>query len=115
MDVLNCDMRAAVFLIAILFGSVVFSSCESPRKTVNGRVQNASAYSISVVECRKAIAPIILDGRADEIDWKIAQPLTNFHLAWANGRAAKTATRAKLLWDDQYFYFYSGSIIFFNP
>ena len=100
-------MRAAVFLFSILLGAVIFSSCESPSKTVNERAQNASVSSTLVVECRKAIAPIILDGRADEIDWQVAQPLTNFHLAWANGRMAKTATKAKVLWDDQYFYFYA--------
>ena len=100
-------MRAAVFIFSILLGAVIFSSCESPSKTVNERAQNASVSSTLVVECRKAIAPIILDGRADEIDWKIAQPLTNFHLAWANGRMAKTATKAKVLWDDQYFYFFA--------
>ena len=98
-------MRIADILFLVILGIVVFSSCESPRKTKNGRALEMSDSSGLVVQCRKALEPIVIDGHVNEIDWKIAQPLSNFRLAWAGGRVAKTATKAKVLWDDQYFYF----------
>ncbi|MCZ2343985.1 MAG: PQQ-dependent sugar dehydrogenase [Bacteroidales bacterium] len=58
-------------------------------------------------ECRWATGPITIDGSADEAAWKDAQLLDHFHLAWLGkgDRPAKTATRARLLWDHQYLYF----------
>lgn len=57
-------------------------------------------------DCRWAAEPITLDGVADELAWKQAQPLTNFTTYWAN-RRGKTPTVAKLLWDDKYLYFHA--------
>jgi len=58
-------------------------------------------------ECRWTDTPITIDGKADEEAWKHAQVIDNFYLPWlgANARAAKTATKAKLLWDREYLYF----------
>ncbi|MCE9547871.1 MAG: PQQ-dependent sugar dehydrogenase [Planctomycetia bacterium] len=66
--------------------------------------QNAPTY-----ECRWTEGPITLDGRADEPAWKNAQVIDNFRLPWlgADERAAKTATRARLLWDREYLYFFA--------
>jgi glucose/arabinose dehydrogenase len=60
-------------------------------------------------ECRWAQGPITIDGKADEDAWKHAQPIDHFYLPWLgkNARAAKTATRAKLLWDREYLYFFA--------
>ena len=78
-------MRIADILFLVILGIVVFSSCESPRKTKNGRALEMSDSSGLVVQCRKALEPIVIDGHVNEIDWKIAQPLSNFRLAWAGG------------------------------
>ncbi len=60
-------------------------------------------------ECRWARGPITIDGKADEDAWKHAQVIDNFYLPWlgAKARAAKTATKAKLLWDHEYLYFFA--------
>jgi glucose/arabinose dehydrogenase len=105
--VLNCPMRNVFFSLLIILGAAVLSSCESTSKTKNGRAQDSSSSQSLIVECHKALEPIVLDGQANEFDWEIAQPISNFHLTWADGRPAKTSTKAKVLWDDQYFYFYA--------
>lgn len=58
-------------------------------------------------ECRRASGPITLDGKGDEESWKGAEVIDDFILNWQrdNPRKAKTATRARLLWDDEYLYF----------
>jgi len=58
------------------------------------------------IECRRAAQPIRLDGKADEPAWKDAQLVENFTPHWA-GRKARTATKARLLWDDDYLYFFA--------
>jgi uncharacterized repeat protein (TIGR03806 family) len=60
-------------------------------------------------ECRWTDGPITLDGKGDEEAWKHAQVIDNFYLPWLgkNARAAKTATKAKLLWDREFLYFFA--------
>src|SRR5947209_9409638 len=60
-------------------------------------------------ECRWARTPITIDGKADEEAWKHAQVIDNFYLPWLGPKArkAKTATKAKLLWDREYLYFFA--------
>jgi cellulose/xylan binding protein with CBM9 domain len=57
-----------------------------------------------VVECRWARNVIKLDGVLNEVAWDDAQVLENFVVYWQK-RKAKTATKARLLWDNDYFYF----------
>jgi Carbohydrate family 9 binding domain-like len=57
-------------------------------------------------ECRRAIRPIKLDGKADEPAWQQAVVIDSFAAFWAK-RPGKTATKARLLWDDQYLYFHA--------
>src|SRR5262249_7795309 len=58
-------------------------------------------------ECRWADTPITIDGKPDDEAWKHAQVIDKFYLPWLgkNVRAAKTATKARLLWDREYLYF----------
>lgn len=57
-------------------------------------------------ECRWANGPIAIDGKGDDAAWKDAQSIDSFYLPWLKqSRAAKTATKAKLLWDRAYLYF----------
>jgi hypothetical protein len=55
-------------------------------------------------ECRWANGPIKIDGKADEVAWENAQVLKDFAVFWEK-RKPKTATQARLLWDDNYLYF----------
>lgn len=57
-------------------------------------------------ECRRATTPIKLDGRAVEPAWTNAVVIETFVAYWTN-RPALTRTKARLLWDDQYLYFYA--------
>ncbi|MBY0512697.1 MAG: PQQ-dependent sugar dehydrogenase [Gemmataceae bacterium] len=60
-------------------------------------------------ECRWADSPITLDGAADEPAWKHAQVIDAFHLPWLGDQArmSRTATKARLLWDRDYLYFFA--------
>lgn len=60
-------------------------------------------------ECRWADAPPVIDGKQDEAVWKTAALIDQFTLPWLRDkeRAAKTATRARLLWDHDYLYFFA--------
>jgi cellulose/xylan binding protein with CBM9 domain len=60
--------------------------------------------AVRSAECRRASGPIKLDGVLDEDAWKKAPPLRDFAVFWQN-RKPKTATTARLLWDDDYLYF----------
>jgi len=63
----------------------------------------------TVFECRWTDGPIKIDGKADEEAWKHAQVIDNFYLPWLGkkARAARTATKARLLWDREYLYFFA--------
>jgi uncharacterized repeat protein (TIGR03806 family) len=60
-------------------------------------------------ECRWADTPITLDGTADDPAWQHAEEITTFHLPWLGDQArpSRTATRARLLWDREYLYFFA--------
>jgi len=60
-------------------------------------------------ECHWADTAITIDGKADEEAWKHAQVIDHFYLPWLKDKArpAKTATKAKLLWDHEYLYFFA--------
>ena len=60
-------------------------------------------------QCRWADEKITVDGKADEKNWQNAQLIDNFYLPWLQdeARPAKTATKARLLWDREYFYFFA--------
>lgn len=59
-------------------------------------------------ECRWAEGPITLDGLADEAAWQKAETIDAFHVPWLKeARMSRTSTKAKLLWDKQYLYFFA--------
>ena len=62
-----------------------------------------------VWECRRAAGPIVIDGRAEEPAWQQAQPIGPFRRPWDKQAPgpARTATEARLLWDDQFLYFFA--------
>jgi hypothetical protein len=59
---------------------------------------------VRAAECRWASGPIKIDGQADEAAWDKAQVLQDFAIFWQK-RPARSATKARLLWDERYLYF----------
>jgi hypothetical protein len=56
----------------------------------------------------KITAPITIDGKADEPVWKLADWTDNFvDIEGLQKPKPKYRTRVKMLWDDNYFYFYA--------
>lgn len=60
-------------------------------------------------DCRWTDGPITIDGNGDDPAWKHAQTIDQFYLPWLgkDARRSKTATKAKLLWDREYLYFFA--------
>jgi len=60
-------------------------------------------------ECRWADGTIKIDGKADEEAWKDAQVIDYFYLPWLgkDARPSRTKTKARLLWDREYLYFFA--------
>jgi uncharacterized repeat protein (TIGR03806 family) len=65
---------------------------------------------VAKFECRFAEVAPKIDGEADDAAWKDAPIIDSFHLAWlgeGKSRLARTATKARLLWDREYLYFFA--------
>src|SRR5205085_12562313 len=62
---------------------------------------NAGPPTVRAAECRWATNRIRIDGKIDEVAWEKAQLLQDFAVFWEK-RKPKTATKARLLWDDRY-------------
>jgi hypothetical protein len=60
--------------------------------------------AVRKAECRRATAPIKVDGILDDVAWGRAAVLKDFAVFWQR-RGPRTATTARLLWDDRYLYF----------
>jgi hypothetical protein len=69
----------------------------------------ARSGPVATYQCQFASGPIVVDGRDNDDAWKHAQPVNDFKMPWVRNGSTKppTATRAKLLWDDQYLYFHA--------
>jgi hypothetical protein len=59
---------------------------------------------VRAAECRTTGARIVLDGILDDVAWDGAQEIKDFAVFWEK-RKPRTATSARLLWDDRYLYF----------
>jgi hypothetical protein len=60
--------------------------------------------AVRAAECRWASGRMKLDGYLDEVAWEKAQLLEDFSAFWEK-RKARSATKARLLWDANYLYF----------
>jgi hypothetical protein len=86
--------------------------CELARTAQTTKAQTTKAESTTkqgpsvtrTAECRWRTGLIKIDGVVNEIAWDKAQDLEGFAVYWQN-RKAKTATTARLLWDQQHLYF----------
>ncbi|MBN2448488.1 MAG: carbohydrate-binding family 9-like protein [Phycisphaerae bacterium] len=55
--------------------------------------------------CHRAVQPLTIDGRLDEPAWKLAAPTPPFvDIQGPHMPAPRFETRARMLWDDTYFY-----------
>ncbi|MEZ6063041.1 MAG: PQQ-dependent sugar dehydrogenase [Planctomycetaceae bacterium] len=63
----------------------------------------------SEFECRFAGEAPTIDGVADDAAWQRADVIDHFYLPWLqqDSRPARAATKARLLWDRQYLYFFA--------
>jgi glucose/arabinose dehydrogenase len=92
----------------ILSPFVVFSVLAQPDDGPQ-RADKANAAPPTSFECRWTEGPIEIDGRASEDAWQVAQVIDQFYLPWLKekSRPARTATRARLLWDREHLYFFA--------
>jgi hypothetical protein len=66
--------------------------------------QPALPAVVREAECRWASGAITIDGKADEPGWAQAPVLKDFAAFWER-KPARSATRARLLWDNDFLYF----------
>ena len=55
-------------------------------------------------EVKRAVVPIVIDGKLDDKAWDAASPAVSLQFLWENQTGAKQKTAVRLLWDDQYLY-----------
>lgn len=73
-----------------------------------GKGEAAREAREPLAECRWAASSLVIDGKADEADWKQAQVIENFGEPWlAQPLPLRGTTRARLLWDRDYLYFFA--------
>src|SRR5262249_22985727 len=98
--------RAIVAGSLLLLGGLVLSA-NRPLPGSAAETPPAGKVPPPIFECRWADSPMIIDGKADEEAWKHAQVIDHFYLPWLGDKArpARTATKARLLWDREYLYF----------
>ncbi len=90
------------FLLAIHVGLVSLAGIAAREKEA---VQGAKdPPAVRSAECRWRTGLIKIDGVLNEKAWDNAQVLEDFPVFWQK-RKSKTATRARLLWDEKYLYF----------
>jgi hypothetical protein len=75
-----------------------------PTRAPTAAAADEGPPAVREAECRRAPGRIKIDGVIDEVAWDKAQVLQDFSTFWEK-RKAKSATKARLLWDDQYLYF----------
>lgn len=102
-------MRALGFLLALCALLPVAALGQSPAPWTVFSLEKAQAY-----RCVRAPAPVVVDGKLGEAEWRGAQPIEGFivppSMDWIrfgmapNGRAT-SQTQARLMWDDRYLYF----------
>jgi hypothetical protein len=100
--------RRVTILLAALGGLVLLVVAGLHRETSAEEAKPFRPPS-GEFECRWAETPVTIDGKADESAWKDAQVIDSFYLPWLGdkARAARTATKARLLWDREYIYFFA--------
>lgn len=91
-------------IVANLFvaglGSAQALSAQAPA----GAEGSSTEPPIPRYEVRRATGPINIDGLMNEPAWEAASPPAELHGLWESQTGPRQATRARLLWDDNYLY-----------
>ena len=107
-DQLTQLIRTRMPVVNLLAGLLLLTCCcDSPAAALEPeRVQAREAKQF---QCRWADGSIVIDGDAKEPAWLKAQVIEGFYLPWLKERSplANAATRARLLWDREYLYFFA--------
>jgi hypothetical protein len=90
--------------ISIFSFALGMASGPATHSTADAGAFTQAPQVVRQAECRWAETPIVLDGKLDDKAWEKAERLKDFAVWWEK-RPAKTATVARLLWDDKYLYF----------
>src|SRR5579875_3712413 len=100
-----------LLLIVPILGALIFVSLGGQKEAPAGPSERFRAPP-SEFQCRWTETPITLDGKADEATWKQAEVIDTFYLPWLGdkARSARTATKARLLWDREYLYFFADMV-----
>jgi hypothetical protein len=93
----RCLPTGVAFLLVGALGG-----CATREERAKARDDDPPA--VRAAECRWTNRPITIDGKIDEIAWDDAEVLKDFSVFWQK-RKAKTATTARLLWNNRYLYF----------
>jgi hypothetical protein len=83
---------------------ILWECCVKSSPLRSSQVDQAAPAAVRSAECRWATGRIKIDGKLDEVAWDQAEVLEHFAVYWQK-RKAKTATKARLLWDRNYLYF----------
>jgi hypothetical protein len=96
-------MPAAVRL-SFLSALLAAVGCAAPPDGPRADKGEPEPPAVRKAECRRRAGDVRIDGKADEAAWQKAEVLQDFAVFWQH-RKPKTATRARLLWDDTHLYF----------
>jgi hypothetical protein len=97
------DLCRAIIRLSLLPAlALVLAGCEQGER----KLADEPPAAAKPAECRWATNRIKIDGVDDEVAWEAAQVLDGFNVSWEK-RKPKTATKARLLWDDRYLYFFA--------
>jgi len=94
-------MRSAINILS-LGGLVLMVGCMTPQK--NHFTSATTINSKKQYLCTKADTPIIIDGKLNEAAWQHADIIDKFYIYASDNSKTISATKARLLWDEDYLY-----------
>lgn len=104
---LRCWSRAVAERNCDINGAMVQGSAIGFRRIITGCVLAVGVccgcFGQTSYDIRRATAPLIIDGKLDESDWKKAPSVGDFSFPWLT-EGTKEPTVAKLLWDNKNLY-----------
>jgi hypothetical protein len=93
-------MKRVLLLVAVVVVAVVVAGCSD----ADPEAKTPGKDAVPRVKCHWRIDKIKIDGIRNEVAWDKAEVIDHFMVSWQN-RKPKTATTARLLWDNDYLYF----------
>ena len=105
---MNTRTSLSTLALALALSACVVGKKSSPGQSASKPASKPAAIPVAS-ECRWAHTPPVIDGSSSDEAWRHAQVLDNFRLPWLGAQAhpARAATRARLLWDREFLYFFA--------